>query len=543
MQMVDQDQFPDEQDNADARFLGQKNHRTEKDQTAKNTNLVRPVESPNTATSEPNQNRDPDVGGKDHKIAELENHDGAPKTMPRSGPLAGDEGTRVGKSQAQGPLTMRDLTPRSSVKNVEGQKQREGVELQERETGDLPMARIGRDAERGRAAQKGGHIKLSLDHHQYDEIEGYDTAEKERHQAARAESSHVKGRYDRYLAKAQAMRSSIENFVMDVKPGNQQELGTRASPFAAYITAMHRQIHKLWTFGFLSDIDLRTSKNDLYANLELWTQLEIVVKPDGTVDKVGIVRSSGVLPFDVAAIDSVMSAAPFPVPPQAIRSANGKVYMDWQFHRDDRACGTFGVDPYILTTPGDNTEHDTSETGAGAKEVYDAARAAQVHSTKRHEAHETREEGPRTLEREPHQSAPSVRPRASAELAPPPVPEVTPEVHAAAEGWLAAYARGDARWLAGWSATPFTAAGETVAKDADALKAMYKQLLAEAPAQRKVESLDVLTPAGIRGRLGGLPPGGEDSDMLFAVGKAGGEEFILLLKKSDQGWRVCGIDR
>ena len=28
-----------------------------------------------------------------------------------------------------------------------------------------------------------------------------------------------------------------------------------------------------------------------------------------------------------------------------------------------------------------------------------------------------------------------------------------------------------------------------------------------------------------------------------AVGKAGSEEFILLLKKSDQGWRVCGVDR
>ena len=36
---------------------------------------------------------------------------------------------------------------------------------------------------------------------------------------------------------------------------------------------------------------------------------------------------------------------------------------------------------------------------------------------------------------------------------------------------------------------------------------------------------------------------GEASEMLFAVGKAGGEEFILLMKKSSSGWRVCGIDR
>ena len=107
----------------------------------------------------------------------------------------------------------------------------------------------------------------------------------------------------------------------------------------------------------------------------------------------------------------------------------------------------------------------------------------------------------------------------------------------------AAYARGDAAWLAGWSATPFTAAGETVAKDPAALKAMYKQLLSEAPGKRAPVGLAVLTTAGIRGKLGGLPPGGESSDMLYAVGKAGGDEFILLLKKSSQGWRVCGVDR
>jgi hypothetical protein len=120
---------------------------------------------------------------------------------------------------------------------------------------------------------------------------------------------------------------------------------------------------------------------------------------------------------------------------------------------------------------------------------------------------------------------------------------VTKEARDAAEGWFAAYQRGDAAWLAGWSAAPMTAAGEVVAKDGAGVKAMYKQLLAEAPSARTLSGVDVLTPAGIRGKLGGLPPGGEETGMLYAVGKAGGEEFILLLKKSNQGWRVAGIDR
>jgi TonB family protein len=128
---------------------------------------------------------------------------------------------------------------------------------------------------------------------------------------------------------------------------------------------MHRQIHKLFTLSFLSDIDAR--KDAAYANNNLWVQLEIVVTGDGSVERVGIVRPSGLLAFDVAAIDSVMSAAPFPPPPSVIKSGNGKVYLDSRFHRDERACGTFGVDPHILKTTDENIDHDSSEEGAQAK--------------------------------------------------------------------------------------------------------------------------------------------------------------------------------
>jgi TonB family protein len=531
-QMVDQDQYPDEADNTDARYLAQKNHRTQKETRAEATNLIRSVESPHESESEPNDNQLPNPGGKNEKIAELENHQGEKNALPRSSTMRGEEGQSQ-EAQQPGPLSMRNLTPRS-IEQRAGEKPREGLEVQQPGAGDLPMARVGRDGERAVTGQqqKGGNkVKLTLDHHNYDNIEGFGTAEKERREAARAEVSHKAGRWDKFLAKQQAMRSSIENFTFDVKPGNQAELGTRRDPFAGYITAMHRQIHKLFTFGFLADLDARPSSNSPYNNEELWTQLEIVIKGDGTVDKVGIVRGSGVLPFDVAAIDSVMSAAPFPPPPQEIKSVNGKVYMDWQFHRDERACGTFGVDPHILTSVGDSVQHDSSETGAAAKALM------------------KQQEGGRSLKRLPrggedvHPVREIARETATAP-APAETPQVTEEAVHAAESWFAAYTRGDAAWLAGWSAAPMTAAGEIVAKDGPAVKAMYKQLMSEAPKTRALAGkIEVLTPAGIRGKLGGLPPGGEEKGMLYAVGKAGGEEFILLLKMSSQGWRVCGIDR
>jgi TonB family protein len=519
MQMVDQDRFEDEADNPDARFLGQKNHRTAVETQARQTNLIREVDGANRAPSEPNDNKLPEPGAKRDKVAELEDRAGPEKTMPRSAPRQGDEGTRVQKAPPKpGPLSMRDLTPRSTEQKA-GQKPREGLEQQESESGTLPMARVGRDGERGHAAQKGGaQVKLNLDHHLYDRIEGFDTAEKERRQAARAESSHKAGRWDRTQAKIAALRSSIENYLPpDVRPGNQTELGTRKDPFARYITSMHRQIHKLFGDGFLADLDGRMGKTP-YDDHTIWTRVEIVVNPDGTLHKATIVKSSGVSGFDVAAVDSVMTAAPFQTTPKEIRSPNGKVYVHWEFHRNpDDACGTFNVQPFILTkAPPDDEQHDAAE---GA---VHAGRGG-LRSLKRE---------PREVEALPSAAAPAVG-----------APEVTSEVRDAAEGWMAAYVRGDAAWLAGWSATPFSAAGEVVASDGAKLKAMYKQLVAEAPAKRSVQSLDVMTPAGIRSRLGGLPPGGEDSGMLFAVGRVAGEEFILLLKKSSAGWRVTGIDR
>ena len=42
----------------------------------------------------------------------------------------------------------------------------------------------------------GGKANLNLNHHMYDQIEGVQTAEAERRQAALAQKSHVAGRYD-----------------------------------------------------------------------------------------------------------------------------------------------------------------------------------------------------------------------------------------------------------------------------------------------------------------------------------------------------------
>src|SRR5262249_13532054 len=193
--------------------------------------------------------------------------------------------------------------------------------------------------------KNGERVKLALSDKDFEYLFGAD-AEAERRLAQSQKSTH----FGKFQPNAARVRAALENFIPEVKPGNQTALNTRAAPFAAYIAKMHRSIHKLWGFGALEDWDELSSSSPL-NNPNLSTTLEMVLNRDGTLDKVTVVRASGYLPFDAAAIDTAFNAGPYPDPPKAIRSANGKIYVHWQFHRDERQCATSGVDYFILDNP------------------------------------------------------------------------------------------------------------------------------------------------------------------------------------------------
>ena len=165
--------------------------------------------------------------------------------------------------------------------------------------------------------------------------------ENEEARLAQKKKSHKKGKWEKKLAKVQ---TTLETFTGEVKPGNQTALGTRAHPFAIYIARMHRRIHELWGFGFLEDLDNKSADYPL-NDPNLWVNLELSVNPDGTLHKVTIAKTSGKTEFDVAAVDTVISSAPFEATPEAIRSVDGRIYLRWGFYRNWRQCGTFNVEP------------------------------------------------------------------------------------------------------------------------------------------------------------------------------------------------------
>ena len=142
-------------------------------------------------------------------------------------------------------------------------------------------------------------------------------------------------------------RSAIENYTPGVKPGNQTNLGTAAAPWATYLAQIHVRMHPIFADSFVDSLDDLPAGHPL-NDKTLVTRMEIVLKSDGQIDHLGIVRPSGVTAFDVAALDAVDRAAPFGKAPGQIVSPDGLVYLHWEFHRDEMRCSNLNAYPYVL---------------------------------------------------------------------------------------------------------------------------------------------------------------------------------------------------
>jgi TonB family protein len=514
----------------DATALSDKNRDVAEETAAKQTNLEK--EQKGTAVaSEKSDVQSEEIGAEKTEIAQLEtteatdfdterttesDHSGDDKTAV--GAIVGEAGQRGDEGEAgdgkptkdRGKLAMREIGGR----------------------GSLAPDQTGEGGKKGRVGTKGAPgVKTQLAFEDYERIVGKDKADAERTLARRTTSA-KQGRWEKKLG---AIKSALENFTPDVRPGNQTALKTRASPFAVYLARMHRRIHELWGFGFLEDLDSKPSDSPM-NNWDLWTNIEISVNPDGSVNKVTIVRSSGVLEFDVAALDTVMSGAPYDETPEAIRSVDGKVYMRWGFYRNWRQCGTFNAEPYILTeVPGGGRDQlDDSVLVAGRdRKGKGADPAPSQGATGAGTAAGTAIGG--------GSGAPAGfgSEGSGAGSASVPQPEDPEAVHTA-NLWVSGFATRQLDKMVQVSLAPFTSGDQVVANSAGDLTPIYATLLSESGALKDWRLLSVAT---YRKKFGEPPPQVAAENLLLVI-KAASEQFTLVLaKQADGSFRVVGLHR
>lgn len=204
----------------------------------------------------------------------------------------------------------------------------------------------GRRGTRGPGAREGRPFRVTWG--VFEETYGERQLEEEREQYAEERRSRIRGSNDRQRQWEQ-FRSAIENFAPNVRPGNQTALNAAASPFAEYLAEVHRRIHRQFADRFLGG--LPAGGTSPFADRTLMTKLEIILNRDGTVHRIGVVQTSGFLPYDYGAFAAVIRGQPYPEPPGQILSGDGRVYFHWGFYRNERQCGTFNAEPYILPNP------------------------------------------------------------------------------------------------------------------------------------------------------------------------------------------------
>ncbi len=506
----------------DARFLSDKNRDVAEETHATETNLDKQSDGERVASAESDIESE-QIGGEEEDIAQLEDieetsmdaeRDNEEAVGSESGEVvmrhSGEDGERGedGESGDDSPSTSPGLL---AMRNIDGR----GALGSSGEPAEEVQTDPGSGGNRGKRGKRGNPgPKLRLDQEDYERIVGKEVADAERAVARRKESRR-RGRWERKLG---MLKSSLENFTPEVRPGNQTALKTRAAPFALYIARMHRRIHELWGFGFLEDLDSKGSGHEL-NNWNLVTKLEIVINPDGSIHKMTIARPSGVLSFDVAALDVVDTAGPYESTPPKIRSPDGKVYMHWSFHRDWRQCGTFGAEPFIL-----------SSAPKGGDRGLDDSQLLRNNRNRRAKP------SPPTPSRS---DAAAASARATANLATP----KDPAAQHAANLWLAAFVAGNSGKLAALSAGPFHSGGKVVAKSQADIAGIYKTVIGELPS-RRIRDWKILSAAGYRRSIGPLPAGldARGTELFFVI-KLKKDVLTLVLENGKNGYRMTGLYR
>jgi TonB family protein len=211
--------------------------------------------------------------------------------------------------------------------------------------GEQQQGSRGRDS-REVGARSGQAANLKLSFSQFESTFGSEELRRERDAYLEQRRTQAKG--GRNEEQWKKFRAAVENYVDQVKPGNQTALNAAASPFAAYLAAVHRNIHREFAMKFLRSLPLAGGP---FADPNLRTRLSIVINQDGSLYQVGVIQTSGFTPYDYGAWNAVTKAAPFPEAPKKILSGDGRVYVHWDFYNNERQCGTFNAEPYILPMP------------------------------------------------------------------------------------------------------------------------------------------------------------------------------------------------
>ena len=127
--------------------------------------------------------------------------------------------------------------------------------------------------------------------------------------------------------------SRTMDFLLGVETGSHTLLNTKEFTYYSYFSRMKEQLYWRWTQYFKRELPL-TSLRLITGNRQklFSTSLYVYLSPDGEIQDIRVVESSGAENIDSAALHAFLSAAPFPNPPKGLIEEDGHIHIKQSFH-------------------------------------------------------------------------------------------------------------------------------------------------------------------------------------------------------------------
>ncbi len=126
--------------------------------------------------------------------------------------------------------------------------------------------------------------------------------------------------------------SQTEDHLKDIEKGAHTLLNTKKFLHYSYFMRIKEQVRSHWHPKIRSNVKMLFSQGRAPTSFnDKSTSLRVTLKANGALDKLELLKTSGVPAIDHAAVTAFQAAAPFTNPPSALKESDGKIRFMWDF--------------------------------------------------------------------------------------------------------------------------------------------------------------------------------------------------------------------
>lgn len=133
-------------------------------------------------------------------------------------------------------------------------------------------------------------------------------------------------------SQSDAMASSQNDYLKDVKPSLETMLNSKEFVYYTYYQRIRSKIRQHWEPSIRQKVrKIFAQGRNIASTRDHITRVIIILNKAGELVKVKVVGASGIHDIDEAAIEAFRAAEPFPNPPKGIIDPDGTIKINWDF--------------------------------------------------------------------------------------------------------------------------------------------------------------------------------------------------------------------